>query len=402
MSADVTRRGALVAVGASLLARPALARVNDPWLAAGLPAAGREGLRAAFQAGMDESLISGGSLLIQQRGQAIFNEAFGYADIAAKRAFTITEGASLASISKPHAATTLMCLVEDGLIGLDEPISSYMPAFADLRIKATGVPTHAPTLRQLLSHTAGFQGLSAGDGWQTLLYGSPNMARAAEAFARDGLIYPPGQGYAYSEIDFIVAAALAEQVTGKAFETLLRDKVLDPIGAASTTYFPDQSVIDQMPLRYRPVPGGLEPIAPRKVRASGVAFDPAGSLVANVEDVARLFNLHLNHGRAGRIRVLKSATVREMQTLQPRAQAYGLGINLQWLPKDGSRPIIRHGGATGTMAWADYQTGIVGVLLTQTNWQLVPEWSTIFYSALGQSGAGRMMTLGVPVVERGR
>lgn len=360
---------------------------------------GRATLRAAFAEGMDKHLIAGGSLLLIQHGATIFDEAYGYADLEAKRPFTTETVVQLASISKPHTATTIMRLVERGLIGLDTPVSDYDPALSQMHLAATGEAVTAPTMRQLLSHTAGVEGLTRGSNYLKLVYGEPDLAHSALAIAKAGLAYKPGTDYAYSELDYVIAAHIAEKVTGKPFETLLQELLAKPIGAEHTSFFPSQETLDGMARLYNRRDGALVAAQPRRYRAIGQSFDPAGALTADAHGVARLFQLHLGLGTLDGSELLRPETVREMQTLQPGAHAYGLGLNLSWMPTDGTKPLIRHGGAFGTMAWADYELDLVGVILTQTPWGQASEWSSIVFGALNRAGVGRIGT--DPRAERG-
>ncbi len=106
-------------------------------------------------------------------------------------------------------------------------------------------------------------------------------------------------------------------------------------------------------------------------------------------------------GKSNGEQLLQPETMLRMRTIQPAAKDYGLGLNLSWMPKDGTAPIVRHGGAFRTMAWTDFQTGVVGVLLTQTPSAQVPEWSRLFYPALEKAGYGRMVNES-PLTELGR
>lgn len=384
-----------------VLSAPFAARAADPWLEAGLAEEGRQALRAALATGMEKNLIAGGTLLLIKDGTVIFDEAFGFADKEKGVPFTTETVVGLASISQPHSATLILQLVEEGLIDLDEPVSTYVPAMARARLAETGEAVTAPTMRQLLSHTGGFTGLDAGRSYIPLVFGQPSMEAASEAIAEAGLAYRPGTDYAYTQLGFVIAAHAAERVTGKDFEVLIQERLLEPLGATRTSFFPSEERLAEMATVYNRREGALVPAAPRRYRPVGQTFDPAGSLTADSHGVARLFRLHLGLGELDGVRLLTPESVREMQTLQPGARVYGLGMNLSWMPKDGSGAIIRHGGASGTMAWADYEFGVVGVLLTQTAWRQVPEWSEIFYGALYQSGLGRMVSEET-IEERGR
>ncbi|MHC4995760.1 MAG: serine hydrolase domain-containing protein [Planctomycetota bacterium] len=355
---------------------------------------GRGAIRGAFQKAMDDGLIAGGSLLLLHHGQLIFNEAYGYAELTTQRPFTTDTAANLASTSKPHTSTLIMTLVEDGLIDLDEPVSTYVPEMRGIKLKETGEVVTAPTMRQLLSHTAGFEALSKAGYEETieLVFVDRNhFGDSADAIAENGLAYRPGTDYRYGQLGMAVAAHVAETVTGKGWETLYRERLAGPLEMKVSSWYPDQSTIDAMATRYNYKDGRLIPAAKRNVRTPPLPIDPAASLVADMRSVARLFQLHENLGQFNGKRVLSEESVREMHRPQPAAPGYGLGLNLSWLPKDGTGAIVNHGGANGTMAWADLETGVVGVIFTQTKAREIPQWRDNIYGALHEAGVGRMV-----------
>ncbi len=361
----------------------------DPWLAAGFTAEQRQQVRDVIRSGIDDGSIAGASLLLYHDGVEIFKEALGYADLESERPFTTDDVVALASISKPHTATTIMILVDQGKLSLDDPVDRYLPYYAELKHRDTGEPMPAPTIRQCLSHTAGFPaGRDAP--MIPLVYGQPDFEAACRTIARNGLSYRPGEGYAYTELDYVTVAHVAEKVTGKDFDDLVRELLLEPIGAVRTTFRPSQEVIDTMPTRYNHRDGKLVPQPARRFRGPGTTFDPGGSLVGDLEGVARLFLLHYNRGRVGDTQLIEPERLALMYQAPPSAKRYGLGFNLEWMPEDGTKPMIRHGGAFGTMAWVDFENRIVGVFFTQTPARQVMPFTSRAFTTFAVTGLGRM------------
>jgi CubicO group peptidase (beta-lactamase class C family) len=367
----------------------------DPWLEAGFDEAQRQRIRSVIQRGIDEGSIAGASLLLYHDDIEVFREAFGWADLASKRPFTTDETVVLASISKPHTATTIMILVNQGKLGLDDRVDRYLPYYAELEHRDTGEPMPAPTIRQCLSHTAGFPGLRVAP-MIPLLYAQPDFEAACRAIAKHGLAYRPGEGYAYTELDYVTVAHVAEKVTGKDFDDLMRELLLEPIGAAHTTFRPSQQVLDTMPTQYHLRDGTLVPTPGRRYRGPGTTFDPGGSLVGDLDGVARLLLLHFNRGRVNGRQLIRPELLERMYAVQPAADRYGLGFNLEWSPDDGSAPLVRHGGATGTMSWIDFELGIVGVFFTQTPARQVMPFTTRAFTTIAASGLGRMRETEIP------
>jgi CubicO group peptidase (beta-lactamase class C family) len=262
-------------------------------------------------------------------------------------------------------------------------------------MRGTGEPVDAPTIGQLLSHTAGFPaGRDAP--MIPLVYTKPDFAAAAEAIARHGLAYRPGEGYAYTELDYVTAARVAEVATGKDFDDLMREILLEPIGASRTTFRPSQETIDAMPRRYDLRDGALVARPPRRYRGPGTTFDPGGSLVSDLDGVARLLLLHYNRGKVAGRQLISPELLDLMYAAPPSAEKYGLGFNLEWMPTDGTRPMVRHGGATGTMAWVDFELGIVGVFFTQTPARQVMPFTIGLFTTLGEISLGRFGETEIP------
>jgi CubicO group peptidase (beta-lactamase class C family) len=368
---------------------------TDPWVVAGFTQEQRERVRAVIQGGVDDGLIAGASLLLYHGNVEVFSEAFGFADLESRRPFTTDDVVALASISKPHTATTIMMLVDQGKLSFDDPVDRYLPEFGELELRGSREQVASPTVGQLLSHTAGFPaGRDAP--MIPLVYSKPDFAAATRAIAEHGLAYRPGTGYAYTELDFVTAARVAQVVTGKDFDDLMRQLLLEPIGATKTTFRPSQEVIDAMPIQYNHRDRKLIPRPPRRVRGPGTTFDPGGSLVGDLDGVARLFLLHYNRGKVDGERLIDPELLELMYVSHPSAKQYGLGFNLEWMPTDGTKPIVRHGGATGTMAWIDFELEVVGVFFTQTPARQVMPFTIRVFTTFGEVGLGRFGTTEIP------
>ena len=117
-----------------------------------------ESLAEIMRQAVEQEQIAGGSFLVAHKGEVVFREAFGYADIESKRPFTTDELLPIASVSKPFLASVLMVLVEQGKLKLDDPVAKYLPEFKGKRVEGSQSPARPMTIRHLLSHTAGFWG----------------------------------------------------------------------------------------------------------------------------------------------------------------------------------------------------------------------------------------------------
>lgn len=253
----------------------------------------------------------------------------------------------IGSTSKTFTATAVMRLVEAGAIDLDEHVSKYLP---DFRVKSRKA-TRALTVRHLLTHTGGWDGDSGADtdtGW-----GDDALRRFVASLKRQRQLTPAGAVWSYNNTGFCVAARIAEVVTGKPFETVVREEVLVPLGLNDTFFFP----IEVLSRRFAP---GHSVVGPRTrvAHSWGLtrAIAAAGGVVSSARDQLAWARFHMGDGRAasGR-RVLKRPTLREMQRAQAPAGCFADQIGLSWLltDRDGHR-IVAHGGNVSNISLSSF------------------------------------------------
>ena len=362
----------------AVLAGPAGAQSDDPagekrWADHGFSPAQREQLREAWRWGIAERYVPGGAMLVLYRGEVVFREAFGVADLATRVPFAVDAPCRLASVTKPFTATLFALLVEEGRCAWDDPVDRYLPEMAGLRVRGQGPAVRPPTLRELLSHTAGFPGNSERRSGAIPVRGDGTLAGAVAEIARAGLVTPPGTAYAYSGFGYMVAGRAAEVITGREFGALMAARLLGPIGAGGAVFLPSASaaVKVRLPTMYERTSGAL-------VRAdagagdgepAGLAFpNPGGGLVATVDDVGRFLLLHRNRGLAGGgRRVVTAETLEALYRPQPATgrEGYGLGFNVLRTDGRGVGDRLRHAGASGTLALIDFKRDLIVVVLTQ-------------------------------------
>jgi len=281
---------------------------------------------------MREHHVPGVSIAVIRNGKIDWVRGFGIADVETGRAVTPQTLFQAASISKPVAATAALSMVQDGLLDLDEDVN--------LKLKSWKLPTNEftekqpVTLRQLLSHTAG-----------TTVHGFPGYARDAkwpstiDVLDGRGNTDPvrvdtlPGSNWRYSGGGYTIIGQLMEDVAGKPYPEILRERVLEPAGMTHSTYV-------------QPLPLARENEAATAYARDGSAIEGryhnypeigAAGLWTTAEDLAR-FVLAIQQSRADKPdSLLSSRLAGEMLT--PVMSGYGLGV---WLSKDGER--FGHGG----------------------------------------------------------
>jgi CubicO group peptidase (beta-lactamase class C family) len=337
------------------------------WIAHGFTAAQHETIRDAFQAGIREKFVPGGAILIFHRGDVILREAYGVADLDTKRPFTVDTPCRIASITKPHTTTLLALLVESGKLSWDDPVGRWFPELRAPLVDGQPART-APSLRQVVSHTAGFpsdEELRSGRYTQAR---DGTLSTAAEAAARQGLSRQPGTAYAYASIGYLVAGRIAEQVTGQQFDALLRERLLAPIAATTATFRPSPELLRLVPPPYQRDDAGFKPLDVARFPDIKATYDkPGGGLFSTLDDVTRFFLLHRNHGMVEGRRLVRRETLEELYRPQPftPGEGYGLGFNIVRRGPGGIGAAVRHTGASGTFGLVDFEKDVIVVFLTQ-------------------------------------
>ena len=279
--------------------------------------------------------IAGAVVSVVKDGQVLFQKGYGYADVEEKK--PVLPDQTLfrpGSISKLFTATAVMQLVEQGKLDLDRDINDYLD-FA--------IPKTYPepiTLRQLLTHTGGFEEIL-----KNLFVAHQSDIKPLRAYLVNEMparIFAPGKIPSYSNYGFTLAGYIVERVSGEKFERYVESHILKPLGMNHSTF-------DQ------PLPAELAPqmskgylSASKKPRDfEFVQVVPAGALTTTAADMTRFMLAFLQDGAVDGVSILKPETVRQMETRQfefhPKLP--GLGITFMEYLIDPVR-IIAHGGDT--------------------------------------------------------
>jgi len=269
----------------------------------------------------------------------------------------------LASISKPIAATAVMQLVEDGLLVLSDPLTRYIPEFAQ--------PGKLPvTAWHLLTHTSGMEELAY---WDALVPRGAPVSAFLEAARHSALHFAPGARYEYNTLSFYLLAELVTRLSGLPFEEYLRRRVLDPLGMVDTSFDPGSNERAVWAHGFGPDPQ-REAATLRHFVSLAV---PGGGLWSTAADLVAFGQAYLNGGRHADYQLLAPATIElmtrehttglvDMVEGRPQPAHYGLGWGKASLGGrlPGSPRAFEHGGATGTCLWIDPEWDLVFVFLT--------------------------------------
>src|SRR5215831_16447883 len=279
--------------------------------------------------------IAGAVVSVVKDGQVLFEKGYGYSDVEDKK--PVLPDQTLfrpGSISKLFTATAVMQLVEQGKLDLDRDIDDYL----DFTIPKTY--PEPITLRQLLTHTGGFE-----ETLKNLFVEHESDIKPLHAYLRNEMparIFPPGKVPSYSNYGFTLAGYIVERVSGEKFERYIENHILKPLGMKNSTF--DQP----LPTQLAPQMSKGYLSASKKPREfEFVQAAPAGALSTTAADMTRFMLAFLQDGAVDGVSILKPETVRQMETRQFEFHPMlpGLGITFMEYLIDPVR-IIAHGGDT--------------------------------------------------------
>jgi CubicO group peptidase (beta-lactamase class C family) len=282
---------------------------------------------------MRSARIPGVALAIVKGGQIVYLKGYGRADQLG-RPVTPQTPFLVGSITKTFTALAVMQLVEAGEVELDAPVQRYLPWFRVADPKASA----QITVRMLIEQTSGLPQLPTFVTWTW-----PNtpdvLERHVRLMANTNLVFPPGQGFAYSNANYVTQGVIVQAVTGESYEDYIQQHIFTPLDMQHSYVSQDAAMQDGMAMGYRwwfgfPIPA----ILPYK--RSNL---PAGFAISSAEDMAHYLIAELNGGRYGDISVLSPEGIDLMQA-EPPPGTYGLGWESVRI--DGRR-LINFDGATG-------------------------------------------------------
>ncbi|MFO0977346.1 MAG: serine hydrolase domain-containing protein [Planctomycetaceae bacterium] len=351
--------------------KPAVACQAVPTAApeeAGLSSDGLEKIPTRMKEFVDAQQAAGVVSLIAAKGKVVHLSAVGQADLDEKRAMTTDSVFAIASMTKPMTAASVMILQDEGKLKLDDPVSKYIPAFADIKLKSGAAPSRPVTVRDCLRHTNGLVSDQRNTG---------TLQETAEALAHSPLAFEPGSKWQYSP-GLSVAGRVVEVVSGKPFDVFLSERIFKPLGMNETTFHPTAEQLKRLAKLYQPDKDGkgLQPGSHWLFEVSDATTpNPSGGLYSTATDLVQFYQMVLNDGELNGHRILSASAVKEMTTLQTEkletgftsGNGWGLGFCLVQEPQGPTAALSKgsfgHGGAFGTQGWIDPSRKMIFVLL---------------------------------------
>ena len=292
-----------------------------------MPASLRDQIDSLARKAVAESGVPSASIAIVQGGGITYAHAYGTARLDPPAPAAPAMRYSIGSISKQFTAAAILLLAEEGKLSLDDPVSRFVPNLTR---------GNEVTIRELLSHTSGYQ-----DYWPQD-YVMPSMLQPVTAdkildqWARKPLDFDPGTEWQYSNTNFVIAGLIVEKASGKPLLQFLSERIFAPLGMKSVMNIDQERLADTDAtgyLRY-----ALGPLRPSPKEGKGWLF-AAGELAMPAEDLAKWDISMINQT------VLKPASYAAMErdTLLKNGLGtrYGLGVGVR---NDLGQRAIEHGG----------------------------------------------------------
>lgn len=328
--------------------------------------------------------VPGSHIVIHRKGEKIYEKKTGYSDIEKKIPIVGNETYDMYSCSKILTCITALTLLEKGVYHLDDPVSMYLPEYANIRVFCPNGVDSRPaktvlTVRHLFSMTGGISYADRPAVDKAIREGKTSTRDIVKAMSEDPFVFDPGEGYMYSWCHDILGACI-EVWSGKTLGEYCKEAVLDPLGMSETSYLQRPDLVARKAKKYKndsPTDAtAREPFETDKFHFTKEYESGGAGVISTVDDFIKLLD--------GIIlgKVVSRSTLKLMYTPQlnakqyemasrdwwcMRGHSYGLGVKILTDPAtaDNNAPL----GIFGWDGWA----GSVAILDPTTD-------TTIFYA----------------------
>jgi CubicO group peptidase (beta-lactamase class C family) len=379
---------------------------------------------------VDDGLLPGWLVAVSRRGRVAYLSTYGHRDAEAALPVQTDTLFRIYSMTKPITSVAAMMLYEEGAFELKDPISKFIPSFADVRVfrggsshnPVTEAATEPIRIWHLLSHTSGLtygfhyshpvdaMYRTAGFEW-----GAPqgaDLEECCERWSRLPLVFQPGSGWNYS-VATDVLGRIVEIVSGATLEEFFDQRILGPLRMSDTTFGVAESDHDRLAALYLPQLGTRKAVrsdAMGKVALSKPRMlSGGGGLVSSAHDYNRFTQMLLRGGELDGVRLLGSRTVRYMATnhlpggvdleaigqstfSESSFEGVGFGLGFSVLMDPAANKVLSSpgefawGGAASTAFWVDPREEITALFFTQllpsSTHPIRPQLKQLVYQAL--------------------
>ena len=271
--------------------------------------------------------VPSASIAIVKDGQIVYLKAYGDARLEPRTPATTEMRYSIGSISKQFTATAILLLQEQGKLSLNDKVSKFIPNLT----RANEV-----TVRQLLSHTSGYQDYWPQDYVMPMMLQPVTAEKILDTWARKPLDFDPGTKWQYSNTNYVIAGLIIEKASGMPLLQFLRERVFTPLGMKSVANIDEKALGDTDAVGY--LRYGLGPLRQAPKEGPGWLF-AAGELAMPAQDLAK-WDISIMDRK-----LMKPESYREMETeMQLKTgigTRYGLGLSVGM---EAGHRAVSHGG----------------------------------------------------------
>jgi CubicO group peptidase (beta-lactamase class C family) len=375
-----------------------------------------ERLHIALQREVDQKELPGIVTILARHGKLVEERTYGMKNLASGTPMTKDTIFRIYSMTKPVTGVAMMILYEEGKWRPSDPISKYIPEFSHLKVfkgvdeKGNMIledPVHPPTMKELMTHTAGFTYGIFGNTPVDKMYleqkvwQSQSLQEMVAKLAKIPLLYQPSTRWVYS-VSMDIQGYIIEKLSGQSLPDFMQQRIFDPLGMKDTGFYVRVGKRDRFATLYSPDEKGQLVVdstawgAPTDFAAQPTMPSGGGGLVSTAQDYLRFAQMLLNGGKLNGVRILAPATVELMTSnhLSPQLMAgeFSIGSSvirpgLGWgydcavfsdpLEADAvvGKGTYFWAGAADTWFWIDPENDLIFVGMTQR--MLGPGWPNV-------------------------
>ncbi|MGO9449656.1 MAG: serine hydrolase domain-containing protein [Candidatus Binataceae bacterium] len=288
---------------------------------------------------MAQQGVPGVAIGIVRDQELAWSQGFGLADLASARPMDADTVFGVASITKTFTATAIVQLRDKGRLGLDDPVSKYIPEIKKVRPRFGRLKEL--TLRRLLTHRSGLVGEAPSGHWSNLNF--PSMAEILAMLPRVEIVIEPDSAFKYNNLAFALLGEVVARVSRRSYREYIRRQILEPLGMESSGFTVEnpRNATGYMPERYQDIPAvSADPSTNGYVAAAG--------LRSSVTDLSKWLALQFptKGGERAGAQVLSGKSLSEMHRVTFVEHDWIAGYALTWMAtRLGENIYLHHGGS---------------------------------------------------------
>lgn len=338
--------------------------------------------RTSIEQAVADGLLSGAVTLVWQHGNVLQVNEIGHRDVEANLPMQRDTIFRIASMSKPVTVAAAMTLVDEGKLALSDPVSTWLPELAEMRVLkdpngplVETVPAARPiTVDDLMTHRSGLAYSFSVTGPLSHAYGRLSLRQDQDHWLAEvaelPLVHQPGDRLTYSHATDVLGIVLS-RIEGKPLQTVLADRIFDPLGMTDTGFYISTEQRRRAATMYRLDPGGgpghagLDHTAMGPVPVREPRFSQGGAaLLSTADDYLKFVRMLLGCGEVDGVRVLSGASTTAMRTNQltdaqmripflgmPFWIGRGFGLNLSVVTDPARSAQLFGPGGAGSFSW---------------------------------------------------